>query len=296
VHLASSVAFASTPAAEKVSVAFFASRVAPIFEDRCTTCHGPQKKKGKLLLDSFAHVMLGGKDGMVVKPGDPKGSELFRRITLPRDHKDAMPAEGKPGLTATQIKVIEFWIASGAEQIVAADEVQKAPPLPSPKLVVPSPTADYRPRLEKIQALQSELGIQLVPRSQDPRDGLILRTVSAPERCNDSVLAALEPVADLIVDAELARTKVTDTGAKILGGFPNLLALDLSHTAITSRGLAPLQNLNKLESLNLTATSVDDPGVQPFRHKPGLRHLYFFETRSTSDVSPGEHARPPAPK
>ena len=186
-----------------------------------------------------------------------------------------MPAEGKPGLTAVQIKVIEFWIASGAEQIVAADEIRKAPPLPSPKPVLPPLTADYRPRLEKIQALQSELGIQLVPRSQDPRDGLILRTVSAPERCNDSVLAALEPVADLIVDAELARTKVTDAGTKILGGFPNLLALDLSHTAITSRGLAPLQNLHKLESLNLTATSVDDQGVQPFRHKPGLRHLYF---------------------
>lgn len=292
----SSVASAGATAVEKVSVAFFSSRVAPIFEDRCTTCHGPEKKKGKLRLDTFDYVMRGGKDGVVVKPGDPKGSELFRRINLPRNHKDAMPAEGKPGLTATQIKVIEFWIASGAAQTVAADTVREAPPPPTPKPVVPPMTADYRPRLEKIQALQSELGVQLVPRSQDPRDGLILRTVSAPERCNDSVLAALRPVADLIVDAELARTKVTDAGTKILGDFPNLRALDLSHTAVTSGGLSPLQNLSKLESLNLTATNVDDQGVQQLRHKPGLRHLYFFETRSDADAGPAQRARPPAPK
>jgi uncharacterized membrane protein len=293
---ASTVVSSSTPAAEKVPVAFFTARVAPIFEDRCTTCHGPEKKKGKLRLDTFENVMRGGKDGVVVRPGDPKGSELFRRINLPRNHKDAMPAEGKPGLTAAQIKVIEFWIASGAAQTVAADVVREALPLPPPKPVVPPPATDYRPRSEKIQALKSEFGIQLVPRSQDPRDGLILRTVSAPERCNDGVLAALEPIADLIVDAELARTRVTDEGMKTLGSFPNLLSLDLSHTAITSHGLAPLQNLKKLESLNLTGTNIDEQGLQPLRHKPGLRHLYFFETGNAASAGSDKPAHSSAPK
>jgi uncharacterized membrane protein len=292
----SSLTSAAIPENGKISVAFFTSRVAPIFIDKCTTCHGPEKKKGKLRLDTFDYVMRGGKDGAVVKPGDPKGSELFRRINLPRNYKDAMPAEGKPGLTATQIKVIEFWIASGAGQTVAADAAREAPPPPTPGPVLPSPTADYRPRLDKIRALQGELGVQLVPRSQDPRDGLILRTVNAPERCNDSALSALKPIADLIVDAELARTRVTDAGTKILGDFRNLRALDLSHTAITSSGLAPLQNLNKLESLNLTATSVDDHGIQQMRRKPGLRHLYFFETRRAADMRQVEQIRPPAPK
>jgi hypothetical protein len=125
---------------------------------------------------------------------------------------------------------------------------------------------------------------------------LILRTVSAPERCNDGVLAALEPIADLIVDAELARTKVTDEGMKTLGSFPNLLSLDLSHTAITSHGLALLQNLKNLESLNLTGTNVDDQGLQPFRHKPGLRHLYFFETGSAASTGSDKPAHSCSPK
>jgi len=143
---------------------------------------------------------------------------------------------------------------------------------------------DYHPRLEQLQTLQRELGVQLVPRSQDPRDGLILRTVSAPERCNDATLEALRPVSDLIVDAELSRTKITDAGAKLLGDFPNLISVDLSHTSITSGALVPLERLTKLESLNLTATDVDDSGVLPFRKKPGLRHLYLFGTKSTTEA------------
>lgn len=283
-----SVSKANVSAPGPASVAFFASRVAPIFEDKCVQCHGPEKKKGKLRLDTFEYVMHGGKDGSVVKPGDLKGSELYRRVTLPRDSKDAMPAEGKPGLTAAELKVIEFWITSGATESVIAEKVKAAAvPPESSKVIVPSMAPDYRLRSTEISALQDKLGVHLVLRSQDPRDGLILRTVSAPARCDDAVLRALKPIADLIVDAELARTKVTDEGMKTLAGFANLRHVDLSYTAVTSRGLPSLTNLNKLESLNLTATSVDDQGVLPFRHKKSLQHLYLFGTKCTQpDANP----------
>jgi uncharacterized membrane protein/mono/diheme cytochrome c family protein len=278
----------NVPAPAAASVAFFASRVAPIFDDKCVQCHGPEKKKGKLRLDTYDYVMRGGKDGVIVKPGDPHNSELYRRITLPRDNKDAMPAEGKPGLTAAELKVLEFWIASGAAENLAAEKFSAAPPPAPLKPVLPPLAADYRPRSSEIGALQTQLGVRLIPRSQNPRDGLILRTVSAPERCNDATLAALKPVADLIIDAELARTKITDAGTKALGSFVNLRSVDLSYTAVTSRGLAPLVNLSKLESLNLTATDVDDQGVLPFRRKPGLRHLYLFATKSNEAATNSE--------
>jgi uncharacterized membrane protein len=290
-------ASASTPA----SVAFFNSRVEPIFDDKCVQCHGAQKKKGKLRLDSFDYVMQGGKDGLIVKPGDPKNSELYRRISLPRDSKDAMPAEGKPGLTETELKVIEFWIVSGATENLSAAKVKAAAPPPEPaKVIVPPLAPDYRSRSGKIAALQAQLGVQLVLRSQDPRDGITLRTASAPERCDDGVLRALKPIADLIVDAELARTKVSDEGMKTLGSFSNLRYVDLSNTSVTSRGLMPLASLSKLESLNLTATGVDDPGVLPFRSKKGLQHLYLFGTRATqpesSDMSGKSPETPPSKK
>jgi uncharacterized membrane protein len=293
VSVPSNVSAANRPVSTSpASVAFFVSRVEPIFDDKCVQCHGPEKVKGKLRLDTFDLVMRGGKDGAVVKPGDPKNSELFRRISLSRDDKDAMPAEGKPGLTEAELKVIEFWIASGATESVTAAKVKaEAPPEPV-KIVVPPLAPDYRPRSAEIAALQTQAGVQLVLRSQDPRDGIILRTVSAPQRCDDAALRKLKPIADLIVDAELARTKVTDEGMKTLGTFSNLRYVDLSNTAVTSRGLASLTNLAKLESLNLTATAVDDAGILPFRHKKGLQHLYLFGTKCTQTEAGDTNAKP----
>jgi uncharacterized membrane protein len=267
----------AAPVTTPASVAFFASRIEPVFDDKCVQCHGPEKKKGKLRLDTFEYVMRGGKDGPVIKPGDAKNSELYRRVTLPRDNKDAMPAEGKPGLTGAELKVIEYWIASGATQNVTVAASNAAPPPPAKPIVV-ALTSDYRPRASEIAALEARLGVLLIPRSQNPRDGLILRTVSAPARFDDTALSGLQPIADLVVDAELARTKITDQGIKTLSGFANMRSLDLSRTLVTSGGLAPLAKLSKLESLNLTETNVDDQGVLPLRRKQ-LRHLYLFGTK-----------------
>lgn len=88
----------------------------------------------------------------------------------------------------------------------------------------------------------------------------MLRTASFPAGCDDATLAKLAPIAHYIVDAELARTKVTDAGIKSLAHFINLRKLDLSHTAVTSLGVRSLTQLRKLEVLNLTGTSLDESG------------------------------------
>lgn len=257
---------------------FYAMRVQPIFEDKCVLCHNAGKFKGKLRLDSYEHVMRGGKDGLVIHPGEPGKSELFRRVTLPPDNKDFMPAEGKAALSGAETKIIEVWIAAGATTHIAETAIQGLPPSSRENAVSPPLTADYRPQLKEITALETSLGVRLVPRSQNPTDGLILRTVSAPERCTDASLAQLAPVANLIVDAELARTRVTDKGMQAIANFSNLRFLDLSNTAVTSAGVKELMKLEKLESLNLTQTRVAHTTAAELQAKPSMKRLYLFET------------------
>lgn len=257
---------------------FYAMRVQPIFDQKCVLCHNAEKFKGKLRLDGYEQVMLGGKDGPVISPREPGKSEIFRRITLPADSKDFMPAEGKPPLNAAETKIIEVWIAAGATIHVADEAAKNLPQSPEENKVAPPLTADYRPQLKAITELEHSLGIRIVPRSQNPTDGLILRTVSAPEHCTDATLARLAPIENLIVDAELARTKVTDKGMQSLANFSNLKLLDLSDTAVTSNGVKELIKLEKLESLNLTQTNVSRDGAAELKSKPGLKHLYLFET------------------
>ena len=247
--------FREKPKPDVDPTSFYATRVQPIFTEKCVLCHNAEKFKGRLRLDSYANLMRGGKDGLVIHPGEPGKSELFRRVTLPRESKDFMPAEGKPALTAAEAKIIEVWIAAGATPRIAATAVDRLPAPDRNKVSSPL-TSDYRPQKKIIDALEISLGVRLVARSQNPTDGLILRTASAPGRCNDATLEQLAPVANLIVDAELARTKVTDKGLLAIATFSNLRFLDLSHTAVTSTGVKELGKLVKLESLNLTETRV----------------------------------------
>jgi hypothetical protein len=149
---------------------------------------------------------------------------------------------------------------------------------------------DWRPHAAEIARLEKKLGVKLVPRSRMATDGLILRTASAPSRCDDAVLAELAPIGRFIVDAELARTKVTNAGLKALGAFENLRSLDLTRTAITSDGAAALAALEKLEVLNLTETQVDDTGVAILRKVPTLKRVWLFGTKATTTELPAKIA------
>lgn len=98
------------PETDKVKLA---SQVRTIFAHNCYKCHGEAKQKGELRLDEKEFIFAGGENGKVIVAGNAKQSEIFRRITLPVDHKEAMPSKGK-SLTKSEIDIIEFWINSGA--------------------------------------------------------------------------------------------------------------------------------------------------------------------------------------
>jgi hypothetical protein len=184
-----------------------------------------------------------------------------------------MPSDGKALLSKTDIAVIEKWIAAGAPETAEFDA-----PAPVVAAVLPPAAPDYRSRLAQAKQLAGELGVKLVPRSRVVTDGLVLRTASSPTRCDDAALAKLAPVADLIVEAELSRTKVTDAGLRSVATWTNLQSLDLARTAVTSAGVSALAPLAKLESINLTDTKVDDSGVTALKANPHLAKIWTFGT------------------
>lgn len=274
---------------------FFQARVAPILDRHCVSCHGPEKRKGGLRVDTLENLRRGGDSGPAIVAGDAKKSDLHRRILLPESDDEAMPAEGKPRLTADEIKILELWIAGGASGSAALADFPGAPVPPRPRPAYVPLTPDWRPRAAEIAALEQALGVRLAPRSTEPRDGLVLRTASAPSRCNDEVLAKLAPVAEFIVEAELARTKVTDTGVAALARYANLRALDLTRTAVSSAGLKALTGLKHLESINLTATKVDAAGLLALKASPGLKRIWAYGTPAEPEPDSKPEPKAPAP-
>jgi mono/diheme cytochrome c family protein len=101
------------PAAEPL---VFQDVVLPILKERCVECHGPDKTKGGLKLDSFTAMAAGGEDGPALRPGDGAHSPLVDRMLRPVSDDERMPPEGKPGPSPAQIDVIRFWVNRGGSE------------------------------------------------------------------------------------------------------------------------------------------------------------------------------------
>ncbi len=102
------------PASDKKDLAY-AKDIKPIFEKSCFKCHGPEKQKGKLRLDSLEAVKKGGEDGEVIIAGQSTKSPLILQVAgLVEDAM--MPPEGKGDpLTKEQIGLLRAWVDQGAK-------------------------------------------------------------------------------------------------------------------------------------------------------------------------------------
>jgi hypothetical protein len=87
---------AKLPAASTQPGLTYAKDIRPIFEASCFGCHGQDKQKGDLRLDSLDAVLNGGKDGKMVIPGDGAKSLLVTSVSG-LDPEVAMPPKRRGG-------------------------------------------------------------------------------------------------------------------------------------------------------------------------------------------------------
>ena len=107
------------PPAADVKGVTYAKDIKPIFDKSCIKCHGSEKQKGKLRLDTLEAALKGGQDGKVVLPGDSAGSMLVHNIAHIGDEDDFMPPPDNkdkiPPFTKEQIGLVRAWIDQGAK-------------------------------------------------------------------------------------------------------------------------------------------------------------------------------------
>jgi mono/diheme cytochrome c family protein len=102
------------PAATKTGLTFDKD-IKPIFEKSCVKCHGAEKQKGKLRLDTLEASLKGGENGESIVKGNSAKSPLVHTIAR-LDPDSAMPPDGKGDpLTKEQIGIVRAWIDQGAK-------------------------------------------------------------------------------------------------------------------------------------------------------------------------------------
>ena len=106
------------PASSKQGLTY-ANDIKAIFDKSCIKCHGPEKPKAKLRLDSLAGALKGSENGKVIEPGKSADSILVHNVAHAGDEDDWMPPPDNkakiPPLTPEQIGLIRAWIDQGAK-------------------------------------------------------------------------------------------------------------------------------------------------------------------------------------
>ena len=89
----------------------FTRDIQPLLSAQCVKCHGPEKQKGGLRLDSKLAALKGGDDGKVIVPGKSAESRLVHLVAGLEEDK-VMPPKGER-LSAEQISLLRAWIDQG---------------------------------------------------------------------------------------------------------------------------------------------------------------------------------------
>ena len=91
---------------DPAAVEFFEKKVRPLLAARCQMCHGPDKQKGNLRLDSRSAVLKGGDTGPAILPGKPDESLLVDAIRYGETYQ--MPPKSQ--LPAEEIATLVDWV------------------------------------------------------------------------------------------------------------------------------------------------------------------------------------------
>jgi mono/diheme cytochrome c family protein len=96
--------------------------LAPIFRQRCGSCHNPTAKKADLDVTNYLALMQGGASGAVIEVGDASSSYLFALVA--HEAEPYMP-QGADKIPDTEIELLRKWIDGGALENKGSKAVKK---------------------------------------------------------------------------------------------------------------------------------------------------------------------------
>lgn len=287
---------AESTVAAAVTPVSFQKDVLPIFEAHCIECHGPDKVKGSLRMDTIGHLFEGDPEWWTVVPGEPDDSLVVTRMELPADDPDAMPPKGDR-VDPADIALIRRWIVEGADGagagVAAFDIGSPSTADDSTDATVTEPAVDEAANDAAAAAAAAAL-VEAAVLSLREREALVMPVAQGSDDWEinaslvnppfaDEDMSRLDGLQPLLVWANFARSGVTDDGIGILAEFPRLTRVRLDNTSVGDGGVDTLLGLPALEMVNLYGTRLTDAGLVRLAAHPGLRRIYCAGTEVTAE-------------
>lgn len=247
---AASIGIIATDSGNKVNdstLSVYEKAIQPILNEKCVGCHGPQKTKGGLLLQSPELIKKGGKDGSVFLLEGK--SSIIERMHLPITADAHMPPDGKPQLSPVEIAIIEKWILAGGNFDITINKLDKKDSLYqlvnsySPPKMISKGTAfasltEYNTNYCNVHYSK-------------PGSNQIEVNFYQGKFYDPAQLKKLIKIKESIVAVSLQTMQLKKEDIEILKEFSNIEKLNLNYTALSLNDIKPILTLKNLKTLSL---------------------------------------------
>ena len=267
----------------------FDSLVVPILEDKCMACHGVERAKGKLKMNTYAALLKGGSKGACLLPGDSAGSLMIQRINLPLDDTKRMPPADKEQLSLDEAAFLDWWVSAAlpeeqsiesisfpTKQEAYVQSIMGDNPVAIQARVTKARSKDLLLKYADFQTRYPGLLVQSVV-----GEALFeLNAVSLLGYDEASVRSALEPLVDSLIRIDWNRRQLDTAWAKLFSTAAVVEVLNLSDSNFSDEDLLLLlSTMPELKKVNLTGTEFSDEQVDSIRVHSNIETIVLTGTQ-----------------
>lgn len=258
--------------------------IAPVLDQKCVACHGPDKTKGDLRLDTPENILKGGEDGNVLFDVSKNSALLLERIHLPLSHDDHMPPDGKSQLTNDEISMLNRWIKSGASFDLRISELPKEDSLYLLVNRIQSetepPALSDKPLPDLAEFNSNYCSVNaLFPGSDRVEVNFFQGSFYNRENLN-----RLEKIKDNIVELNMQGMPLEKEDLDIIVQFTNLEKLNLNYTGLDIGALDELKTLPKLQSLSICGIECDEASLEKLLDDANFTSLNVWSENVNDEI------------
>ncbi len=263
--------------------------IMPILDDKCTSCHNPNKVKGGLIMTNKEQLLKGGDSGSLLIAEKGEAPRLVHHIKLPMEDEDHMPPKGKIQLTNNEITLLEWWVSQDNCFDCVAGTLDKTEKINDILNALEKDTSSRALIAEKA-AMVPENWLASINMNKPiitklaENNPLLIVNLSNNKSIGKNDLKTLNKYAGNIVELNLGNSNFNDTISHYLTSFKNLTKLQLQNTKITDKSMESIGELKHLESLNIYGTDITDQGLEKLAPLNGLKTLYPWNSKITKEA------------
>jgi len=268
------------------SVNMYEHIIQPMLNAKCQSCHNPSKMQGDLDLTNIEGIERGGLSGHAIEGGKLNKSEIFKRVTLPRESKKFMPPNNKPGFTNVELNLMNIWIENGASFEKKLHELhpdEKETYMASVYLGI-SNSGKEGDQLPIVTEINEELMQELISEGlmiDYIADQSALVDVSFVNVAKGQASELLKKITGLSVNIyklNLSNCELHDEDLESIKTMTNLNFLRLENNQLTGATLSLLIPLKQLNYLNLNGNPLDNSAKDDLDKLNFIEKIYLWQT------------------